>query len=82
MAHNFWVFADINPFSKEERDLIIQNFEGDRFYSYYTSYVQFLFFTGCRPSEAVALSWKHITKSVIKFRQAIVISRSSMSGFG
>lgn len=70
--------ADINPFSKKERDLIIQNFEGDRFYSYYTPYVQFLFFTGCRPSEAVALTWKHITKSVIKFRQAIVISEEGL----
>lgn len=70
--------ADINPFSKKERDLIIQNFASDRFYAYYTPYVQFLFFTGCRPSEAIALTWKHITKSVIKFRQAIVISEEGL----
>jgi hypothetical protein len=47
--------ADVNPFSKQERDLIIQTFASDRYYSYYTLYVQFLFFTGCRPSEAIAL---------------------------
>ena len=33
---------DVNPFSKEERDLIIQTFEGDRHYCYYTNYVRFL----------------------------------------
>jgi integrase len=71
-------YADINPFSKQERDLIIQTFESDRYYSYYTLYVRFLFFTGCRPSEAIALKWKHITKSAIKFRQAIVMSESGL----
>ena len=57
---------DINPFTKEERDLIINTFAGDRYYSHYTSYIRFLFFTGCRPSEAIALKWKHITNSVIQ----------------
>ncbi|MBD2449718.1 DUF3596 domain-containing protein, partial [Nostoc sp. FACHB-152] len=38
---------DINPFSKEERDLIIRTFASDRYYSHYTNYVRFLFFTGC-----------------------------------
>ena len=70
--------ADVNPFSKQERDLIIQTFASDHYYSYYTPYVQFLFFTGCRPSEAIALQWKHITKSAIKFRQAIVMSESGL----
>jgi integrase len=70
--------ADVNPFSKQERDLIIQTFESDRYYSYYTPYVKFLFFTGCRPSEAIALTWKHITKSAIKFEQAIVMSESGL----
>jgi len=70
--------ADINPFTKEERDLIIKTFESDCYYSYYTPYVEFLFFTGCRPSEAIALKWKHITKSAIKFRQAIVISEEGL----
>ncbi|NJK57882.1 MAG: DUF3596 domain-containing protein [Pleurocapsa sp. SU_5_0] len=70
--------SDVNPFSKQERDLIIKTFASDRYYSYYTPYVQFLFFTGCRPSEAIALQWKNITKSAIKFRQAIVMSESGL----
>jgi integrase len=69
---------DINPFSKEERDLIIRTFASDRYYSYYTNYVRFLFFTGCRPSEAVALKWKHITNSVIQFRESVVVSEDGL----
>ena len=71
-------YADINPFSREERDLIIQTFAGDRYYSFYTPYVQFLFFTGCRPSEAVALQWKHINSKAVQFRQSIVISEEGL----
>lgn len=50
--------ADINPFTREERDAIIQAFQESKLYSYYAPLVQFLFFTGCRPSEAIALQWK------------------------
>lgn len=71
-------YADINPFSREERDLIIETFAGDRYYSFYTPYVQFLFFTGCRPSEAIALKWKHINSKVIQFRQSVVISEEGL----
>lgn len=71
-------YADINPFSREERDLIIQTFEGDHYYSFYTPYVQFLFFTGCRPSEAIALQWKHINSKVIQYRQSIVVSEEGL----
>ncbi len=69
---------DINPFSKEERDLIILTFASDRHYCHYTSYVRFLFFTGCRPSEAIGLKWKHITNSVIQFRGAVVVSEDGL----
>ncbi|RCJ21002.1 integrase [Nostoc sp. ATCC 43529] len=69
---------DINPFTKEERDLIIRTFASDRYYSHYTHYVRFLFFTGCRPSEAVALKWKHITNSVIQFRESVVVSEDGL----
>lgn len=71
-------YADIKPFSREERDLIIQTFASDRYYSFYTSYVQFLFFTGCRPSEAIALKWEHINSKVIEFRHSIVISEEGL----
>ena len=69
---------DVNPFSKEERDLIIQTFEGDRHYCYYTNYVRFLFFTGCRPSEAIGLKWKHITNNVVQFRETVVVSEDGL----
>jgi integrase len=69
---------DVNAFTKAERDLIIANFASDRYYSYYTNYVKFLFFTGARPSEVIALQWKHISESVIKFRQSVVISENGL----
>lgn len=69
---------EINPFTKEERDLIIKTFAANRYYSYYTNFVRFLFFTGCRPSEAIALQWKHIEKGVIKFKQSVVISEAGL----
>jgi integrase len=45
-------------FTVDERSAIIARFE--QWDSYYTSWVKFLFYTGCRPSEAAALRWKHI----------------------
>jgi len=66
--------TDITPFTKVERDLIIKTFSEHKLYSYFTAYVQFCFFTGCRPSEAIGLQWKHIdlVNSTIKFRQVVV----------
>lgn len=69
---------DVNPFTKAERDLIIQTFASDRYYQHYTNYVRFLFFTGARPSEVIALQWKHIGEAVIKFRQAVVVSEAGL----
>lgn len=69
---------DVNPFTKEERDLIISTFASDRYYSHYTHYVRFLFFTGCRPSEAIALKWKHITSKVVQFRESAVVSENGL----
>lgn len=69
---------DITPFTKEERDLIIRTFANDRYYNHYTNYVRFLFFTGCRPSEAIALKWKYVTKSVIQFRESVVVSEDGL----
>lgn len=69
---------DVIPFTKEERDLIISTFASDRYYKHYTNYVRFLFFTGCRPSEAIALKWKYVTKSVIQFRESVVVSEDGL----
>ncbi|HLO85338.1 MAG TPA: tyrosine-type recombinase/integrase [Nostocaceae cyanobacterium] len=70
---------DINPFTREERDKIIAAFEESKLYSYYTPLVKFLFFTGCRPSEAIALQWKHIGEKFITFEQAITISSTGLA---
>ena len=69
---------DVNPFTREERDLIIKTFAASIHYCHYTNYVRFLFFTGCRPSEAIALQWKHIEKNVIFFRQSVVVSENGL----
>lgn len=63
---------EINPFTRDERNQIIAAFKANRYYSYYTPLMQFLFLTGCRPSEALALYWKHIGKSMITFEQALI----------
>ncbi|BCL34593.1 hypothetical protein NSMS1_10400 [Nostoc sp. MS1] len=49
----------IDPFTTAERDAIIQAFADKR--PHYTAFVQFLFLTGCRTGEAIALQWKHIS---------------------
>lgn len=74
--------SDINPFTLEERDAILQAIETDRFcpnksafkHSRYTALVKFLFSTGCRPSEAIALQWKHIASDFkhVSFEQAVI----------
>jgi integrase len=69
-----------NPFTAQERDRIIEAFQSHNAgkkgisYSYYTNFVKFLFLTGCRPSEAIGLRWKHISDdwSKITFSEAIV----------
>ena len=73
--------TDINPFSVEERDRIIQGFKENRYYAHYAPLIEFLFITGCRPSEAVGLQWKHISKdfTYIRFEQAVVISESGLT---
>ena len=73
--------TDINPFSVEERDRIIKAFKENRYYAHYAPLIEFLFITGCRPSEAVGLQWKHISKdfTYIRFEQAVVISESGLT---
>ena len=73
--------TDINPFSVEERDRIIEAFKENRYYAHYAPLIEFLFITGCRPSEAVGLQWKHISKdfTYIRFEQAVVISESGLT---
>lgn len=74
--------ADIDPFSLEERDAIIEAFADDIFtpqfspvkHSYYTDFIRFLFMTGCRPAEAIALEWRNISADfrLITFEQVVI----------
>ncbi len=66
---------DVNPFSRQDRDQVIEAFRANQHYSCYVPLVEFLFFAGCRPSEALALEWRHISSSVILFDQALVNGR-------
>ncbi|NES23549.1 MAG: site-specific integrase [Symploca sp. SIO3E6] len=62
------------PFTEAERDAIIKAFENSPHYSFYTPFVKFQFFTGARPSETVALRWRHIDEELtfITFSEALV----------
>ncbi|MBD2245118.1 site-specific integrase [Nostoc sp. FACHB-888] len=46
----------INPFTTFEMQAILEAFQG----SHYESFVRFLFLTGCRTGEAIALQWKQV----------------------
>lgn len=63
---------EVNPFTREERDRILEAFEKNRYYKHYAPLVKFLFSTGCRPSEALALMWKTVGSTQIKFEQALI----------
>jgi len=47
--------TDIDPFTEEERDLILGWFGSER--PHFHAFVYFRFWTGTRPSEAIALRW-------------------------
>lgn len=66
--------VDIDPFTREKKDTIIQAFKEHNKYNHYTPFVVFLFLTGCRTSEAIDLKWKHINSdcSRITFCEAVV----------
>lgn len=65
----------INPFTKAEIDLIVTEFGQHPQYKHYTTFVEFLFFTGCRTSEAIGLQWKHVSPDLttITFSEALVL---------
>lgn len=75
---------DIYPFSADERDRILEAIRTNQFcpkksgfkHSRYYPLLAFLFKTGCRPSEAIALQWKHISSDFrfINFEQRVIHS--------
>lgn len=63
---------DHQAFTLKQRDIIINAFETHRQYSHYAPLIKFLFWTGCRPGEAFALTWNDISNDCCK----ITISKS------
>jgi integrase len=65
--YNFQINPKPNAFSKDEMDQVIQSFRSHKAssgvygYSFYAPFVEFLFLTGCRTSEAVSLRWFNIS---------------------
>jgi len=62
-----------NAFTEEERDRVLEAFRNHKgnwngrgrtgfSYAHYAPFVEFLFLTGCRPSEAIGLTWKKVTE--------------------
>lgn len=62
----------IDPFSRDEMVAIVNAFNDKQ--DHYAAFVEFLFLTGCRTSEAIGLKWKDIDPdmTVIAFKTAIV----------
>ncbi len=68
-------------FTQEERDEILLALKSNTYcptaahdkHSYYLPYVQFMFLTGTRPEEAIALEWKDVAPdlSLITIREAL-----------
>jgi integrase len=65
---------DIDSFTAEERDRLLATIKEHPYWCYYYRLIGFLFFTGCRPSEAIALTWGDATNSgqSLTFRSAAV----------
>jgi integrase len=64
--------TDIQPFTEQERDRIISAFREQE--EFYAPLIEFLFLTGCRPSEMIALRWRHVDANLsqITFCEAFV----------
>jgi integrase len=54
------------PFTTAEMIAILTGFRANRYYSYYTDFVEFLFSTGCCTGEAIGLCWAHLPEDCTK----------------
>jgi integrase len=65
---------DIDAFTASERDRLLATIKANPYWCYYYRLIGFLFFTGCRPSEAIALTWGDISSSMqsLTFRSAAI----------
>ena len=62
--------GDIDPFTESERDRLITVFRERE--SFYAPLIEFLFLTGCRPSEALALQWDDLDNGLLTFHRTWV----------
>jgi integrase len=67
---------DYKAFTLQQRDLIIEAFQNSKHF-HYTSLIQFLFWTGCRPGEAFALTWNDISED---YRQISINKSCNLCG--
>ncbi len=69
---NYQLNPKPNAFTEAERDDVIEAFKNHSgnwngrgkcgfSYSHYASFVEFMFLTGCRPSEAIGLTWRQVS---------------------
>jgi integrase len=68
---------DRRAFTREERDIIIKAFyDAPPTKAFYAALIEFYFLTGCRTSEALALTWKDVDfeRNLIRFSKSLGIS--------
>jgi integrase len=68
------------PFTQTEVAAILKAFGQNQYYSYYAPYVEFLVSTGCRPSEAIGLQWKHIADDLSSVWIGSTLTRGERKG--
>lgn len=69
-------YDNIQLFSEVDKVAIICAFSKHERYSVYAPFVKFLFLTGCRTGEAIALQWKHISDDeYIVFSESVSTSK-------
>ena len=68
----------IDPFSRAEREAIITAFYQHPRLSHYAPFVKFLFLTGCRTGEAIALQWQNVNLQ----RRVVIFAQSYDSSLG
>lgn len=76
---------DYRAFTLEQRDLIIEAFEQHPQHFHYADLIKFMFWTGCRPGEAFALTWGDVSQdctkiSINKSRNLYGIKKGTKNG--
>jgi integrase len=64
-----------NALTQVEQEQLIQAFYDHPLWSVYGEFVEFLFLTGCRPSEAIGLHWSQVAAdcTTVRFNRSVVM---------